>query len=102
MHPKTQRAALTASGVLRLYSGFDEKFQQQILVKKSFPRMSGLFMLIFTFNESWGKVKMKLEPNLEADKNADIQHFTGHGFETANQKEFDCVIENGFVKRTGN
>lgn len=101
LHPKHQRAALTAHSVLRLYSGFDEKFQQQILAKKSMPRMSGLFMLIFTFNESWGKVKMKLETDMKG-KDTDIQRFTGHGFETANQKEFDCVIENGFVKRTGN
>lgn len=95
-----QRTALTPMSVLRLYSGFDEAFQQQILSKGSMPRMSGLYMLIFTFNESWGKVKMKLETS-DRNNDPEIQYFTGHGFETANQKEFDCVIENGFVKKTG-
>ena len=91
---------LSAQTILRKFE-LDELFSKQILSRKTMPRMNGAFLLLFTTDQlGSGSVEVTLESDM-TEKDAEIQHFSGRGSEKVKEQGYDCLIEDGMMKKTG-
>ena len=91
---------LSAQTILRRFE-LDELFSKQILSRKTMPRMNGAFLLLFTTDQlGSGSVEVTLESDM-TEKDAEIQHFSGRGSEKVKEQGYDCLIEDGMMKKTG-
>ena len=63
--------------------------------------MNGAFLLLFTTDQlGSGSVEVTLESDM-TEKDAEIQHFSGRGSEKVKEQGYDCLIEDGMMKKTG-